>query len=430
MSRPRVPSLLSLIALGLTGCGEQGPPNPEGPHSTATASPYLYVWAGDADAAEGDSDFLLVVDVDPESDSYGAVLSTAPVGSAGNDPHHAEPVAPRDGLLFANGFMSNRTFLFDLSEPTAPAFVRELDPIAGYSYIHSFLRTEDGVVLATLQNGDGSRPDDVGGLAKFDARGNLVSVTSAVDSDANLPMVRPYALEIFEDIDRVVTSSFAMSMERSANVVQIWRLSDLALLKTLPLPAVPAAEGPECYSEQAFEENGCRPVQVPGHDRPFEVRRLTDDSAILNTIPCAFYRVSDLAGDPRVDLLVNWPEEFGCMVPTRVGHLYMIPNMMADQIITLDLSDPEHPVERARLTMEPHRMPHWLQADPGADRVVLTGVGHDGGMVRIYHVDTASGELTLDQRFEAAFSMNPGRWPHGPSGPAEPHAALFGRGDR
>ncbi len=206
--------ILSGLALVLVSCGApDDTASLDIPNAPATPSPYLYVWAGDAGAAEGDSDFLAVVDADPESPTYGSVLGTAPVGSVGNDPHHAEPIAPSDGLLFANGFNGNRTFLFDLSSPAEPTFVRELDKVAGFEYLHSFYRLENSHVLATIQRGDGSRPGDTGGLAEFETDGNLVRVTSAADPDFEGDMIRPYALEVFPEVDRVLTTSMSMMLQ-------------------------------------------------------------------------------------------------------------------------------------------------------------------------------------------------------------------------
>ncbi|MFQ5691255.1 MAG: hypothetical protein ACE5HQ_13415 [Gemmatimonadota bacterium] len=156
------------LALVLTSCGAtEDAASLDVPGAQGSPSPYLYVWAGDADAAEGDTDFLAAVDADPESPTYGSVLATAPVGSAGNNPHHAEMVAPGQGLLFANGFDRNRTFLFDLSSPSSPTLVKVLEPIPGFAYLHSFYRLENGHVLATVQRADESRPGDIGGRPRF-----------------------------------------------------------------------------------------------------------------------------------------------------------------------------------------------------------------------------------------------------------------------
>ncbi|GMR12822.1 MAG: hypothetical protein BMS9Abin29_1015 [Gemmatimonadota bacterium] len=424
--------ILSALGLALVSCGAPG--DDASLDAPVTPSPYLYVWAGDADAAEGDSDFLAVVDADPGSATYGSVLGTAPVGSAGNDPHHAEMIAPSDGLLFANGFDGNRTFLFDLSAPAAPAFVRELEKVPGFEYVHSFYRLENSHLLATIQRGDGSQPGDTGGLAEFDADGNLVRVTSAADPEFEGSMIRPYSLEVFPEVDRVLTTSMSMTLERSENVVQLWRLSDLELLSTLTLPPLPPAEGPECFIDELITGEGCAPSRIPGQDRPFEIRTLPDGSAILNTIACGFYRIREMDTDePQVDVLMNWSETAGCAVPTMVGKFEVVPNMFTNEIVTVDVSDPTSPVEVARLMLEEEFMPHWSQVDPGTYRVAVTGIGADAGSVRIYLVDPDTGELTLDEAFGQADGLGPGlsmtrdEWPHGSTGPAKPHAVLFGR---
>lgn len=433
------------LVFGLVSCrATEDVTSLDAPDAPVTPSPYLYVWAGDADAAEGDSDFLAVVDADPESPTYGSVLGTAPVGSAGNNPHHSELIAPSDGLLFANGFDANRTFLFDLSSTGEPSFVRELEKVPGFEYPHSFYRLENHHVLATFQRGDGSRPGDTGGLAEFDRDGDFVRVSSAADPDFEGRMIRPYAVEVFPQIDRVLTTSNAMPLidhetggflfERAENVLQLWRLSDLSLLTTFMLPGLPPAEEPECFVEHLMTGQDCTPSRIAGHNRPFEARTLPDGSAILNTFACGLYRIHAMDTDePQVDVLMNWPEMAGCSVPTIVGKFEVLPIMFANAIVTLDVSDPTSPVEVARQTFDEGFMPHYAQVDPGTYRVVVTGIGPNAGQVLMYWVDPDTGELTPDEAFgqadglEKGLSMARDEWPHGPTGPAIPHAVLFGR---
>ena len=45
--------------------------------------------------------------------------ATLPVPGRGNAPHHTEHEMPADGQLFANGFGSGQTFVFDLTNPAA-----------------------------------------------------------------------------------------------------------------------------------------------------------------------------------------------------------------------------------------------------------------------------------------------------------------------
>jgi hypothetical protein len=429
----RIPTELRYLAsfiplLLVASCGTDEAPADIPPSPDSEPSPYLYIWAGDSDAKEGDTDFLAVVDANPLSTTYGTVLGTAPVGSVGNNPHHAEMVAPSDGLLFANGFRANRSFLFDLSSPASPVFARQLDPVPGYNFLHSFLRLQNGHVLATAQLGDGSRPGDVGGLAEFDANGGLLRTSSASDPDWEGKSIRPYSMEVSPEADRILSTSFAMSLERSENLVQLWRLSDLSLLQSVPLPQLDPAEEPACYFEELVRGTDCSAAQVPGHDRPFEIRMLADGSAILNTLACAFYRIHDLESDElKVELLMNWADVAGCGVPTRVGKFLIVPMMLADRIVTLDVSDPTRPVEVARLAVASGTRPHWSQVDPGTHRIVVTGSTSEGSTVHIYMVNPETGELTRDEAFGPGFTMDREEWPHGPTGPASPHAALFGR---
>ncbi len=85
--------------------------------SSAEESTYLYVWAADAD--HRDSDFLAVIDADPESSAYGAVLTTLQVEMPMHA-HHTEHRMPEDAQLFVNGWSAGRTYVIDLNEPLAP----------------------------------------------------------------------------------------------------------------------------------------------------------------------------------------------------------------------------------------------------------------------------------------------------------------------
>ena len=47
---------------------------------------YLYVFCVDADAR--DNDFVSVIDVNPDSSTYGTILNTVDLGTKGNETHH------------------------------------------------------------------------------------------------------------------------------------------------------------------------------------------------------------------------------------------------------------------------------------------------------------------------------------------------------
>jgi hypothetical protein len=167
--------------------------------------------------------------------------------------------------------------------------------------------------------------------------------------------------------------------------------------------------------------------RVPGHDRTFEIRRLTDDLAILNTLTCGFYAVSGVQTDAlELAVIMNWPDMAACGVTTVVGHYYIVPVGLSDRLISVDVSEPLQPSPVDTLYVGDGLRPHWTQVDPGTNRFILTGSGPSGPMVRLYHVDPGTGEITPDATF-GSLDLVREVWPHGATGPAAPHAALFGR---
>ncbi|MFL5483659.1 MAG: hypothetical protein ACJ8AK_15865 [Gemmatimonadaceae bacterium] len=82
------------------------------------SSDYLYAWTASADSAR--PDFLAVFDARVSSAAYGQVIATVPVPGHRNRPHHTEYEMPADHRLFANGFATGQTFIFDTSDPDAP----------------------------------------------------------------------------------------------------------------------------------------------------------------------------------------------------------------------------------------------------------------------------------------------------------------------
>src|SRR5688500_20381471 len=87
---------------------------------SSTAS-YVYVFAGDADHSPGESDFLAVIGADTTSATYAQVRATIPIGAGGTMPHHTEMEMPAGGRsLFANAFMTGRTYPLELAHPLAP----------------------------------------------------------------------------------------------------------------------------------------------------------------------------------------------------------------------------------------------------------------------------------------------------------------------
>jgi hypothetical protein len=279
--------------------------------------------------------------------------------------------------------------------------------------LHSYARLPDGNTLATVQHGDMSIEGSPGGLAVFDQKGKLLRYGSSIDPAFPGAHIRTYALTTLPDIDRVVTTSSPMDDEKTADVVQVWRMSDLKLLKTLVVPAV--------TTDSAYRY-------------PFEVRTLGDGRTVmLNTYYCGFYHITGLDTDPRIErvMVMEHPKNIGCSVPVIAGKYMLMPIAYGHRYATLDISNPARPVEVASVAMDSTFYPHWIARDPSSNRVVVTDQGDGPPMVMLGHFDPATGKLTWDEKFRDAGASRAGlsflnvSWPNGVKGRARPHGAVF-----
>ena len=381
---------------------------------------YLYVWAGDADTL--DSDFLAVIDVRPGSKTFARVVSTLPVGARATTPHHVEHQLESDRVLFANGFGAGRTFRFDLSRPDRPVLLGSFTELGGFSFPHSFVQLPGGHMLGTFQ-GRGTKNIPPGGLVEISRKGQLVRASSASAPAFDSAQMRPYSLAVLPAIDRVVSTSTDMIADFGAHL-QIWRLSDLALLETIELPATGAGDG---HSHDA----SIKSKREDHHLFPGEPRVLSDGrTVLLATFTCGFYRVTGIdTPHPQVDFLQAFGGE-NCAVPLLVGKYWIqsVPDEHA--LVTLDVSDPARPREVNRVVFDSTFTPHWLAYDSGGARLVV-----NDGKSRLFLVqlDERTGALRIDTTFREDAAMAPGvtftreRWSHGATGSAVPHGSVFSR---
>ena len=380
----------------------------------AKSSSYLFIWAGDD--AKKSNDFLAVLNADPSSPQYGhAVASVAVPGPTGT-PHHTEQEMPEGGFLLANAFESGRTMLFDLRQPRHPSLVTSFGDLDGYMHPHTYVRLPNGHILATFQYHGGHDPkSEGGGLVEFDERGHLIRSRSAMDTQAKGELIRPYSLVVVPALDRVVSTNTAMHYKNEAETrtVQVWRLSDLTLLRTLVLP--PGPGGAEQF--------------LPG-----EPRLLADGKTVLvHTFSCGLYQMEGLGtGQPSVRHLKTFEGE-SCAVPLRVGHYWVQTLFSAHALATYDISDLSHIREVSRLTLDEKQKPHWIAADPDGRRIVLNSGEYGDHRLFLVNFDPQTGSLALDRKFRDAGSERPGvsmdgkSWPHGFHGDAYPHGTVFSR---
>src|ERR1700676_2723769 len=156
--------------------------------------------------------------------------------------HHTEYTMPTSGMLFAKDHDAGRTFIFDLRDPLHPRIVTSFTDMAGYMHPHSYVRLPNGNVLATFQHahygasaGSGKEPmGETGGLGEIDDEGNVIRSASNADPAFAGVLLTPYSLVVLPELDRVVSTNSSMHLDDifAGVTYQVWRLSNLKLLKT------------------------------------------------------------------------------------------------------------------------------------------------------------------------------------------------------
>ena len=379
----------------------------------AQSQSYLFVWAGDD--AKKESDFLAVLDADPKSPHYGQPVASVAVPGPSGTPHHTEATMPADGFLLANAFESGRTMLFDLHDPLHPSLATSFGDLDGYMHPHTYIRLENNHVLASFQyHGGHEAKSDGGGLVEFTEHGHVIRSGSALDPAAKGELIRPYSLVALPALDRVVSTNTAMhDKDGDSRTVQMWRLSDLKLLRTLVLP--PGPHG----SEQ----------KNPGEPLP-----LSDGKTVLiHTFSCGLYGLDSAETDhPSVRYLKTFDGD-ECGVPLRIGHYWVATLTSAHTVAAYDISDLAHIREVSRITFDDKQKPHWISPDGDNHRIILNSGEYGEHRLFMINFDPQTGALTLDKTFrdpgsdKTGVSMDGKSWPHGFKGDAYPHGTVFSR---
>jgi hypothetical protein len=380
---------------------------------------HLFVWAGDRDKAG--KNFIAVIDADPASPTYGQLLASAATDQTSNNPHHTEYVMPASGKLFANDHDAGRTVVMDLTEPLRPKEITAFGNLAGYAMPHSFLRLPNGNVLASFQytaHGDHAGHDVMamsgtsGGIVEITEAGTAVRAASNADPAFGNEGLLPYSLAVLPGIDRVLVTNSPMGDDYllTSNTYQIFRLSDLKLLGTHRLDPGPS---------------------LNGHVSPEEARVAADGSVYIQTLSCGVQRVTGIDTPRPVARLVHQFTGSWCGVPTIVGN-HLIQSVPAIHgFVVLDISDGEKVREVSQLVIDDKYASHWTGWDPKAKRLVVTS-GREGDRTYLLKLDEATGELSIDEAFrdvdgKVGFSFDARAWPHGFTGSAKAHGAVFTR---
>jgi hypothetical protein len=377
---------------------------------------YLFAWTGDFERKG--NDFLAVIDADPASASYGQLITTLATDQQTTLIHHTEYVMPDSGMLFANDHDAGRTFIFDVRDALHPKIVTSFTDMGGYMHPHSYLRLPNGHVLATFQHAHHGQMNGkmngetgaTGGLVEIDDSGKVIRTASSADPAFPDALLTPYSLVILPELDRIVSTNSSMHDDEilSGVTYQLWRLSDLKLLKT-----------------SYFDPGDSR----YGHISPEEPRLGPDGSIFVQTLGCGIERITGVNSDKPTSQLVHTFPGNWCGVPTIVGH-YLIQSVPATHgLVVLDIANAAKPVEVSKLKLSDTYSPHWTGWDAKTQRLVVTG---SEPRLFLLKLDQTSGALTLDENFHDAkgnvgFDFADREWPHGWKGSGRPHGVVFSR---
>ena len=198
----------------------------------------------------------------------------------------------------------------------------------------------------------------------------------------------------------------SVAHDHGGNQVQIYRLSDLTLIKTIRLPA---------------------------NESPLEPRVVKDGRTVLvNTGACRLYRIAELEGSEPTMALIHQEARSGCGMPVVIGDYWVQAHAADHRVFALDLRDLTQVRPVSSVSFDERQRPHWLATD--GRRIVVVNEAGPQAERRIWmlEIDRTSGQLTLDQAFRDAGSSRPGMafdrasWSHGATGTAVPHGTVFG----
>jgi len=376
---------------------------------------YLFAWTGDP-AGKG-NDFLAVIDADPSSTTYGRLITTVATDQPTKLVHHTEYTMPASGMLFANDHFAGRSFIFDVRDPLQPKVATSFTDMGGYMHPHSFLRLPNGHVLGSFQHAhDGPAGSDVattGGLVEIDDQGKVVRSASSADPAFPGALLTPYSLVVVPERDRVVSTNSSMHLDSILHgaTYQVWRLSDLKLLKTAYVDV-----GENRYS----------------HLGPQEPRLGPDGAVYVESLACGLQRITGFDTDaPRAQLVYTFPGSW-CGVPTIVEHYLVEGSLSARALIVLDIANGAKPVEVSRLKLGDTYFPHWTAWDPKTERLVVASGRNPEDRLFLVKMDLKTGALSLDETFrdadgKAGFNFVDRQWPHGWKGSGLPHGVVFSR---
>jgi hypothetical protein len=122
-----------------------------------------------------------------------------------------------------------------------------------------------------------------------------------------------------------------------------------------------------------------------------------------------------------------------CGVPLQIGHYWIQTLSTAKAVAAYDISDLAHIREVSRLPLNDKQFPHWMSPNADGRRILLNSGEYAEHRLYIVNFDPETGALKLDEKFRDSGSDQPGvsmdgkAWPHGFTGDAYGHGAVFSR---
>ena len=365
----------------------------------------LYIWTRDADGEE--SDFLSVVDVDPESPTYGTIISRAETGSSGNEAHHFGYT--RDAQrIFGGGLFSNRLFIYDVrTDARRPRLVRTVNlDVTGYSGPHTLYAVPDGMLIAMLGQLDGDGPS---GIIKVDDEGRFVEAYPAQAGHDGAPIYM-YDLGVKPEMNLMVSSSWAhpdharlpggVPSEHTGSEVVVWdwttkRIRQVETLDRAPLE-VRWLHGPGAEASGGF-------INCASGGTVWYWEDADGDGSL------EFYRVLRLErGAVPADLRISYDNRF--LYVTLWGQ---------DRVQQYDISDRRRPRLVSEVSVP---QPNMMKLSPDSKRLYVTNsmLSTVDGEVEfgVWLIHTGPDGMRLDAAFSPDFMGLP-------TGPAGPHDMLL-----
>ncbi|RUL88995.1 selenium-binding protein SBP56-related protein [Tautonia sociabilis] len=399
--RPRLRWLLGLAAAALLIPSVAGAETCLSPYVRRLdrMEKYLYVFCVDADAQ--DNDFVITIDVDRASPTFGTIIHTLDLGSKGNETHHWGFTDDRT-RIWAGGLFSSRIWIIDVAtDPAAPRIEKVLDDVpeqTGLSGPHTYYALPGRMLLTFLGDADGGLP---AGLAEFTNDGRFIR---RIDQPEDAPY--GYDVAVKPELNRMVSSSFTplrnygrpfaeMDLEDFGNELIVWDLKDRRPIQVM--------------------EAGLAPLEVrwsliPGKNYGFTNCALDNSLYLFQGRGDGTYeakKVADTAALPA-DLRQSPDDRF----------LY-VSCFGGDEIQQWDVSDPEKPVLTS--TVVPCVQPNMMHVTFDGKRMYVTNSllstldRSENFCVRLVHIGPDG--MKVDPFFDIDLTRFP-------TGPARGHDML------